>query len=239
MPGAGYTVDGLFKLSNAATSAIPGTDSIPRLNLGNTWGGVNTFGSINSVGNLAMTAGGYISLGNGLAAYRNQSTSSIYSTGTGGAYPYNEAGHLVLEPRLSGAVRSAVFIGTGGVPVMVVNGGGNVSIGQSATGTARLHLPAGTATAGTAPFKFTTGVHLVTPEAGAIEYNGTNFYATPGTVRKRIVTMVEGTAAPVTGTWAVGELVYNTAPAAAGYLGWVCVTAGTPGTWKGFGLIEA
>lgn len=45
------------------------------------------------------------------------------------------------------------------------------------------------------------------------------------------------TAAPVSGTWEVGEIVWNKTPAAGGYIGWVCVVAGTPGTWKGFGAI--
>ena len=48
-----------------------------------------------------------------------------------------------------------------------------------------------------------------------------------------------GAAAPTTGTWAVGDTVINTAPAAAGAVGWVCVTAGTPGVWKTFGTIAA
>ena len=48
-----------------------------------------------------------------------------------------------------------------------------------------------------------------------------------------------GAAAPTAGTWAQGDAVYNTAPAAAGTVGWVCVTAGTPGTWKAFGTIAA
>lgn len=39
--------------------------------------------------------------------------------------------------------------------------------------------------------------------------------------------------------WAQGDIVYNTAPAAAGNIGWVCVTGGTPGTWKTFGTIAA
>jgi|SRR4249919_195391 len=46
------------------------------------------------------------------------------------------------------------------------------------------------------------------------------------------------TAAPTTGTWAVGDFVKNSAPAEAGAVGtkyiihgWQCVTAGTPGTW--------
>jgi hypothetical protein len=48
-----------------------------------------------------------------------------------------------------------------------------------------------------------------------------------------------GTAAPTTGTWAIGDQILNTAPAASGNIGWVCVTAGTPGTWKTFGSISA
>lgn len=46
-------------------------------------------------------------------------------------------------------------------------------------------------------------------------------------------------AAPVAGTWLVGQRVYVPTPAAGGVLGYVCVTAGTPGTWKSFGAIAA
>jgi hypothetical protein len=48
----------------------------------------------------------------------------------------------------------------------------------------------------------------------------------------------EGTAAPTTGTWAVGDYRKNITPVAGGYSGWECITAGTPGVWKGVGLIE-
>jgi hypothetical protein len=47
-----------------------------------------------------------------------------------------------------------------------------------------------------------------------------------------------GSAAPTTGTWALGDVVYNSAPASAGYIGWVCTVAGAPGTWNTFGLIS-
>jgi hypothetical protein len=46
-------------------------------------------------------------------------------------------------------------------------------------------------------------------------------------------------AAPTTGTWVVGDIVYNDTPTAGGFIGWVCTTAGTPGTWKTFGAISA
>lgn len=53
--------------------------------------------------------------------------------------------------------------------VLTITTGGNVGIGLSAS-TARLNLPAGTATASTAPLKFTAGVVNTTPEAGAVEF---------------------------------------------------------------------
>lgn len=41
-----------------------------------------------------------------------------------------------------------------------------------------------------------------------------------------------GTAAPTAGTWAVGREVINAAPDSTSPLSWVCVAAGTPGTWR-------
>jgi hypothetical protein len=46
-------------------------------------------------------------------------------------------------------------------------------------------------------------------------------------------------AAPVAEYWHVGTRVYDTAVAAAGFIGFVCTTAGTPGTWKTFGAVSA
>ena len=43
--------------------------------------------------------------------------------------------------------------------------------------------------------------------------------------------------APEEGTYTVGDIVWNDAPASAGTIGWVCTTAGTPGTWKTWGVI--
>lgn len=50
---------------------------------------------------------------------------------------------------------------------------------------------------------------------------------------------IESSAAPVGGIWKVGDIVWNTAPVAGGTIGFVCTTAGTPGTWKAFGAITA
>lgn len=52
----------------------------------------------------------------------------------------------------------------------------------------KVTIRAGTATAGTAPLKFTSGTVLTSPEAGAVEFNSDSLYftITTGTVRKKI-----------------------------------------------------
>ncbi|GEM_PF-5451054 len=47
-----------------------------------------------------------------------------------------------------------------------------------------------------------------------------------------------GTAAPTAGTWVRGDRVWSSAPVSLASPGWVCVTAGTPGTWKGMANLK-
>lgn len=44
--------------------------------------------------------------------------------------------------------------------------------------------------------------------------------------------------APNIGTHARGEILLNADPSAGGFVGWVCVSGGSPGTWKTFGAIS-
>lgn len=91
----------------------------------------------------------------------------------------NSAGLLINASGASGVIN---FM-TGGA-VVATNSCGNITstgawrIGDATTPTAVLHLKAGTATASTAPLKFTSGTNLTTTEAGAIEYNGTHLFFT-------------------------------------------------------------
>jgi len=48
-----------------------------------------------------------------------------------------------------------------------------------------------------------------------------------------------GAAAPTSGDWVQGDIIYNTGVSAGGTVGWVCTTSGTPGTWKTFGAVSA
>jgi len=75
------------------------------------------------------------------------------------------------------------------------------------------------------------------PRAGVVAFSN---YNSSGAMINYNGLIVEGraAAAPATGTYAVGSIIYNSVPASAGYVGFVCTVAGTPGTWKTFGLIS-
>ena len=73
---------------------------------------------------------------------------------------------------------------------MTILNDGNVGIGTTSP-TAVLHLKAGTATASTAPLKFTTGTLLTTPEAGTIEYLSGKYYGTDTTPTRKEFKMVD------------------------------------------------
>ena len=84
--------------------------------------------------------------------------------------------------------------------VLTVQQGGNVGIGTTSP-TAKLNIAAGTATAGTAPIKLTSGVVNTTAETGAIEYNGINLSFVPtGTLRENIFTGAKGNITLTAGT---------------------------------------
>lgn len=74
---------------------------------------------------------------------------------------------------------------------VLIDTNNNVGIGTTSP-TAKLHLPAGTATANTAPLKFTSGTNLTTPEDGAVEYDGTDYYVTNSTARYTVSRTLKG-----------------------------------------------
>ena len=91
--------------------------------------------------------------------------------------------------------------------------GNKFGIGVSAT--ARLHIVGGTATANTAPIKFTAGTNLTTPEAGTIEFNGNSLFFTTGSTRSTILTNINP--ASITGNLVVtGSLLLSGSSLVAG-----------------------
>jgi hypothetical protein len=77
-----------------------------------------------------------------------------------------------------GTERITIQSMVGGTPTDTLSvKNGNVGVGVTSP-TSLLHLKAGTATANTAPLKFTSGVSLTTAEAGAMEFTTDNLYFT-------------------------------------------------------------
>lgn len=68
------------------------------------------------------------------------------------------------------------------------------------------------------------------------ESNPMNFINNAGT---GCIVEMWGTAAPTLLAHQVGDIVWNSAPSAGGTPGWICTTAGTPGTWKAMASVAA
>jgi hypothetical protein len=100
-------------------------------------------------------------------------------TGTGSfsqpGYVYLVAASTDLAIGTYGSNNIRFVINSGTTDAAIIDTSGRFAIG--ATPSAVLTLKAGTATASTAPLKFTSGTILTTAEAGVIEYDGTAFYA--------------------------------------------------------------
>lgn len=82
------------------------------------------------------------------------------------------------------SIQNAIF-GTGNTATGTTLSSGNIGL-YIGTPTARLHLPAGTATANTAPLKLTTGTALGAIEDGALEYHSSHLYFSIGAARYQL-----------------------------------------------------
>jgi hypothetical protein len=68
-------------------------------------------------------------------------------------------------------------------------GNGRIGFGQVTSPTARIHIGAGRSTENGAPLKIDSGTLLTTPEANAIEYDGTSmYYSNSSAARKQLAT---------------------------------------------------
>jgi len=100
--------------------------------------------------------------------------------------------------------------------------------------------------------RVTTGINTVVSNnnfkgAGYFGDIAVNYYGNRGIIQSSAVTLFQSngktkiyydSVIPTTGTYTIGDILYNVTPAPSVYVGWVCTVSGTPGTWKGFGLIQ-
>jgi len=171
----------------------------------------------------------------------NSNAPQMYVTSTGATtrlginHSSNTGFGLYVSDALKYSV--AIFSGFGGsnqeftiyndmlnASALIIDGNtNNIRLRDLTQPTAYLHFPAGTASAGTAPIKLTSGTNNTTAETGAIEYNGTNlFFTRTGTTRESVLVGNAGAAAPTTGTWATPTNYYGAN---------ITNALGTPNSW--------
>ena len=211
---AGAGQFGTAGATTAQLTVLGGASGTPLISLQRTVGTTARFDWALTGGTLAFndaTNGGYpLELAGGASqvaayigqrgAYSNDARTSLLSastqSATGGA---DQAGvTFTIQGGLgtgAGTLGNIYFntgvLGTSGTTPqtastkMTILGSGNVGIGTTAP-TSKLHLAAGTATAGTAPLGFTSGTLLTTPVAGKVEFLTDAYYGTitTGAVRK-------------------------------------------------------
>ena len=143
----------------------------------------------------------------------------VFSPGyTTSAQYVADSGLIETSSTLSGGLGLSAFgaypikFWTNGSERVRIDSTGNVGIGTAAP-TAVLHLKAGTATASTAPLKFTSGTLNTTAEAGAVEFLTDAFYGTitTGAARKTFAFLESPVfTTPALGTPASGVLTNAT-----------------------------
>lgn len=142
----------------------------------------------------------------GTASMRFNSTASValqFQNGNGTEIQFTGAGNGTIIQNNSGSELDFAT-NTGGMfwsTNLFTNIAFNIQsnkmfIGGNTAATAKLHIAAGSATAATAPLKFTSGVLMTTAEAGAVEFLTDAFYGTVTTnaVRKMFVASTNGRA---------------------------------------------
>ncbi len=110
-----------------------------------------------------------------------------------------EAGVEKWKFRNQGDSGDKLRIGSATNPLAIsVSQMGQISLG-STTASAWLYLPASTGAGQTAPLKFTAGTNIISPETGAVEYDGTQLFFTPASTRN-ILAQVSGSTALTSGS---------------------------------------
>jgi hypothetical protein len=102
---------------------------------------------------------------------------------------------------------------------ITIGSSGNITLGNTSEGHIQVHVH-GKLAVGVKTIDSRADVHV----AGAIKFN------------ERIHEYLD--APPESGTYTTGSIVWNTKPEVGRCVGWVCVRAGSPGSWMPFGEIK-
>jgi hypothetical protein len=213
-----------FSVSVSGPGDPGGTSDVRGLGFGVTLSGAaNSVNGIGVQGNVFNSSSGVMSNGSAASvAVRNTGSGSI-TTANGLTTTFvvssgniASAYHLhASTPSISGsgAITAAVGLRIEGQKVTGIANGygvqqagasdlnyfaGKAQFGSTASADAYVKLAAGTSTAGTSPLKLTAGTNLAAPEAGALEFDGNLWYATPSSATRMTVAMSKPVGAAVT-----------------------------------------
>ena len=133
--------------------------------------------------------GGYSSSGAGYATFQPSSGNATYTSLSVNDY-VSQGGTAtgsvsMLDLNMGGTITGSLY----GIRVLNTNAQNGFGV---AAPTARVHIEAGSANAGTAPLKLSAGTVLSTPEDGAVEYDGTNYYVTQSSTRYTLAKILTG-----------------------------------------------
>jgi len=132
--------------------------------------GLNAAVGVNALKNIT-TGNQNAALGGNTCASLSGSEQNDTCIGYGSDVSSGKSNALAMGANSSCAVSNCVMLGGSSINVGVSNV-------NSSSPTARLHLPAGTTAAGSAPLKIEPGTNMSSTENGAIESNGTHLYWT-------------------------------------------------------------
>lgn len=231
---------GLDFLSQSSGNIIIGTDLE-----GITTACVHADASGNVFENVHMesTPTGFLITANGsLTAIINPTMASTVTT------PVNDSSMLGIRMYATPDTNSTGYLAAGAFALIAtyLSGGSNVSIDPKlalATSNSLVNFFKNTNTSGLrelAVYKGDGTTNLAfLMNAGTEEFTCGDIIQDNGTGGGAYRKIIRRGAAPSTGTWSQGDVVFTTGPVASGTMGWVCVTGGSPGTWKTWGTISA
>jgi len=105
---------------------------------------------------------------------------ALFADITSSAFIFSDNGNFDITSDTKAHIEAGTF--GGGTLRFRVSAAGiayvtnSLRVGDTTAPTALVHIKAGTASASTAPLKFTSGTLLTAPEAGAVEFDGTSFF---------------------------------------------------------------
>ena len=113
----------------------------------------------------------------------------------------------------------ALEIGTDNTARITVETSGNITLGNYSVGASKVTVLG------------TLAVNITNPDSrAALHVNGA--------IKFNDKIHLHDRSAPTTGSFNIGDIVWNSDPQPGKFVGWVCVREGSPGVWNGFGRIE-